>query len=143
MPLIFALIFIACMPFLCHRWRRSPRCRAEHPSACGTSSGCERNHGPPSHGRTRCNHSAAVELRGDAGSSHHTEVREQHKGRLTTLPQYWPRGRRGGMPILAFAGCRHWVGTPRWLSDALFTSLYASFVPAGVMRSRLFCSPIV
>ena len=35
------------------------------------------------------------------------------------------------MPILALAGCRHWEGTPRWLSDALFTSLYASLVPAG------------
>ena len=36
------------------------------------------------------------------------------------------------MPMLAFAGLKHWDGTPRWLSDALFTSLYASVVPAQV-----------
>ena len=32
--------------------------------------------------------------------------------------------------MLAFAGSTHCEGTPRWLSDALFTSLYASLAPA-------------
>ena len=32
--------------------------------------------------------------------------------------------------MLAFAGSTHCEGTPMWLSDALFTSLYASLAPA-------------
>ena len=33
--------------------------------------------------------------------------------------------------MLAFAGSTHCEGTPMWLSDALFTSLYASLAPVG------------
>lgn len=57
-----------------------------------------------------------------------------HEWLPTTLPQYCCLNRRGGMPTLALVGCRHWLGTPRWLSVARFTSLYASLVPAALPR---------
>lgn len=49
---------------------------------------------------------------------------------MAMLAQYWGRPRAWGTPMEALRATKHWEGTPRKESLALFTSLYSS-APAG------------